>query len=262
MNSIPNFHTHTFLCKHAKGTPLDYTKQAIKEDCSALGFSDHCPYPDSFYDYWPHIRMSVQEVPLYIEEIEESKKIADFPIYMGFECEWDKNISSWYSQELKGTYKAQYLVLGSHWVTDGKSHIYALDIKDSKLLNKYIDQTIEAMYSKNFAFLAHPDLFLAHQYEWNSQTKDYSLKIIQAAKDLDMPLEINGLGPSRKANNTKNGMRYQYPVVEFWELAAQEGVKVICNADAHSPEDVIFNAWKARDFAGRFNIKPLENLQI
>ena len=57
-------------------------------------------------------------------------------------------------------------------------------------------------------------------------------------------------------------MRYQYPVIEFWELAAQEGIKVICNADAHNPQDVIFNAWKARDFASRFNFKPIENLQI
>ncbi|MCR5217681.1 MAG: histidinol-phosphatase [Treponema sp.] len=262
MTSISNFHTHTKLCKHAEGIPADYVQQAKKEGCTALGFSDHCPYPESFYDYWPHIRMAVKEIPQYLSWIEECKKDADFPIYTGYECEWDKNISSWYSDELKGTYKAQYLVLGSHWVTDGKNHVYAPDIDNAKLLNKYIDQTIDAMQSKNFAFLAHPDLFLAHNPEWTPQAKSCSIALITAAKELNMPLEINGLGSSRMPNNTTRGMRYQYPVVEFWEIAAEEGIKIICNADAHSPADVIFNAWKARDFASRFNIKPIENLQI
>ena len=25
---LSNFHTHTYLCKHAEGTPLDYVRQA------------------------------------------------------------------------------------------------------------------------------------------------------------------------------------------------------------------------------------------
>lgn len=262
MISIPNFHTHTKLCKHAEGIPVDYVIQANKEGCTAIGFSDHCPYPESFYDYWPHIRMNVNEVPFYFQWIKEAEQQAQFPVYRGFECEWDKSIASWYSEILKEKYKTDYLILGSHWVTDGKSHIYAPEISTPQLLNKYIDQTIDAMNSRNFAFVAHPDLFLAHNAEWTEQTKACSKALITAAKDLDIPLEINGLGTERIPNNTSRGMRYQYPVIEFWELAAQEGIKVICNADAHNPQDVIFNAWKARDFASRFNFKPIENLQI
>ena len=58
-NLISNFHTHTYLCKHAEGKPIDYVKEAIKAGCSALGFSDHCPYPDSSWDY---CRMGEYEV--------------------------------------------------------------------------------------------------------------------------------------------------------------------------------------------------------
>ena len=54
MRQISNFHTHTELCHHAKGSPAEYYEQAVKESCLALGFSDHCPYLDSFFDYWPN----------------------------------------------------------------------------------------------------------------------------------------------------------------------------------------------------------------
>ena len=72
MRQISNFHTHTELCHHAKGSPAEYYEQAVKESCLALGFSDHCPYLDSFFDYWPNIRMSVEESADYIREISEN----------------------------------------------------------------------------------------------------------------------------------------------------------------------------------------------
>jgi histidinol-phosphatase (PHP family) len=45
-------------------------------------------------------------------------------------------------------------------------------------------------------------------------------------------------------------------------MAAQSGVQIICSSDAHDPKDVILNNWKARDFAGRFGITPIESLKI
>ena len=68
MKSIYNFHTHTELCHHAKGKPMDYAEQALRDGCTALGFSDHCPYPAEFEDTWPHVRMSVEETPLYVQQ--------------------------------------------------------------------------------------------------------------------------------------------------------------------------------------------------
>lgn len=258
MNPISNFHTHTQLCNHAEGTPLDYVEQAIREGCTQLGFSDHCPYPDSFDDCWPNIRMAIDEVPTYLEWIEEAKEAAPFPVYTGYECEWDSDFSAWYSDDLKSTYKADYLVLGPHWVTDGSSHIYAPDIDNPTLLNKYIDQTIDGMRSGNFAFVAHPDLFMAGYKEWDEQSKACLQAILDAACDLDLPLEINGLGITRTPSDTRRGIRYAYPYCEFWEMVSRSNARVICNSDAHHPSDVIFNAWKARDFASRFCLTPIE----
>ena len=201
--------------------------------------------------------MTTKEASEYSEWIEEAKEAAAFPVYQGYECEWEESYTGWYD-ELKANFGADYLVLGSHWVADGSSHIYIPDVESPSLLNKYIDQTIEGMRSGHFAFIAHPDLFMAGYKEWDDQSKACSQAILDAASDLDLPIEINGLGITRTPNHTKRGMRYPYPFVEFWEMASLTNVRVICNSDAHNPQDVIMNAWKARDFASRFGIEPLE----
>ncbi len=263
MKNISNYHTHTQLCHHANGRPIDYVRQAIKDGCTELGFSDHCPYPEQVPDYWPNIRMAVDEIPLYREWIQQAKEEAPFPVYYGYECEWDSRFASWYRDELLGTYGADYLILGPHWITKGSSHIYCPQMGcDAKDLTAYTDQTIDGMRSGFFSFIAHPDLFMMGYKEWDSQSKACLSAILDAAVDLDLPLEVNGLGSTRQPNETSRGMRYPYPYVEFWEIVAQSKARVICNSDAHDPKDVIMNAWRARDFAGRFGITPIDSLDF
>ncbi len=264
MISISNYHTHTELCKHAKGRPVDYVKQAIKENCLELGFSDHCPYSETFVsqDIWEEIRMAKNEMSLYKQMIEDAKAIAPFPVYMGFECEWDKRYESWYRDELLGNFGADYLILGPHWLSTGSEHIYCKNLKDKKQLMNYTDQMIQGMASGLFKFVAHPDLFMFGYAEWDDFVKSLLKAILDAAINLNLPLEVNGLGTTREPNKTERGMRYAYPYVEFWEMVADSKAKVVCNSDAHNPLDVIMNAWRARDFASRFGIKPLDKIQM
>jgi len=256
---ITNFHTHTMLCNHASGMPADYTACAQKDGCAALGFSDHCPYPEGSGDYWPEIRMKQNEVSLYMESVRQAAQTVDFPVYAGFECEWDKAYESWYKDGLLGTFGADYIAFGPHWVTLGSSHMYAMDISDAPTLHKYIDQTIEGIRSGIYAFIAHPDLFMGRWKEWDSEAESCLTALLDAAIDCNLPLEVNGLGMSRTCNETKRGVRYQYPYREFWQMAAERGAKVICNADAHAPEDVIAAARNARKFAEDLGITPVES---
>lgn len=255
MELLSNFHTHTYLCKHAEGKPVDYALQAQKEGCKALGFSDHCPFPADFPDPWENVRMDVDQVPLYTKMVEEAKAAVNFPVYKGFECEWDPVYKSWYTDELRGKFGAQYLVMGQHWFMKDGLHPGTQVIESDKDLNKYCDQVIDGMSSGCFDFLAHPDLFMYSMCEWTKNTEAVSKAIIDAAANLGMPIEVNGYGLAKKLLETSRGIRQVYPYVEFWELAADSKAKIICNSDAHFPNDVIFNAWRARDFAGRFGIK-------
>ena len=265
--ALPNFHTHTELCKHAAGEPRDYLIEAADAGCSALGFSDHCPYPSEVAAmFWPSSRMSEAELPIYAEWVRKARRMADaaglgFPVYFGFECEWDKAMYSWYKDDLLGALGAEYLVLGSHWITmeDGE-HIYIAEVSDSaSLLRRYIDQTIDGMASGLYKFVAHPDIFMSGWREWDSEAVACSSALIDAAEDLGLPLEVNGYGLIKPASKTSRGTRFQYPYREFWEIVAERGLRVICNSDAHKPEHVIRNAANARQYALEVGIRS-ENI--
>ena len=49
MAIIADYHTHTKLCNHAFGMPIDYVKEAIKLGMKGIGISDHNPVPAFLY---------------------------------------------------------------------------------------------------------------------------------------------------------------------------------------------------------------------
>ena len=256
-NLISNFHTHTYLCKHAEGKPIDYVKEAIKAGCSALGFSDHCPYPDSSWDY---CRMGEYEVNLYKSMVEEAVIDAPFPVYFGFECEWHPRYKSWYKDFLREELKSDFLVLGSHWYdVDGRLE-YAPTLTKKELFG-YIDFTIEGMSSGLYNFLAHPDLFLADVSNIDSDHLACSKALIQAAIDLDMPIEINGYGTFKRKIVRAGRDEFIYPVRQFWELASDMEARIICNSDAHFPEHTILGCRNAIAFAESMGIKPIDTAE-
>ncbi|CEM61205.1 PHP domain-containing protein [Treponema phagedenis] len=256
---INNFHTHTFLCKHADGKAIDYALQAAEDGCSALGFSDHCPYPDGV---WPDSRMEVDEIPFYKEMVEEARRAVDFPVYFGFECEWDPRYYSWYKDYLIDEVGAEYLVFGSHWYPMDGKFLYINNIRDKKIIGKYIDFTIQGMQSGLYKFLAHPDLFLASVEDVDKDYQACAEALIDAAIDLHMPLEINGYGLLKNTVQRTYGEDYGYPVKPFWEMARDKGAIIICNSDAHFPSHTISSCKKAFDYAEHLHIQPHDAAQV
>ncbi len=44
-----NLHTHSFYCGHGHGHIAEYVQAAASTSLKALGFSEHCPFPDDRY---------------------------------------------------------------------------------------------------------------------------------------------------------------------------------------------------------------------
>lgn len=257
--NISSFHTHTRLCKHATGEPVDYVRQAAADGCSALGFSDHCPYPDPT---WSGSRMSVSQLPEYRQLVTNARENAPFPVYWGFECEWHPAYESWYRDYLRYEIGAEYLVYGSHWVEENGEFWYIPEYPGVQRLVRYTDMTIQGIQSGLYDFMAHPDIFLAGYPHLDDSVLSASRDIIQAAVDASLPMEINGLGLSRAPIAGSNGLRPPYPVREFWEMAAQEGAVILCNSDAHRSVDVIEPARKARRFAEEAGIPVQDPVDV
>ena len=220
-----NFHTHTYHCHHASGTPEEYVLRAIEGGVTEMGFSDHFPF-DFENGVCNRSRISTADVSTYLKEIADLKeKYADkIKIYLGFEMEYYTELFP----EMKKKaleYGADYLLLGEHYVrpeSDPTSQHACIPSKDEDLLTFYADRVIEGMKTGCFTYVAHPDVwnFTGEQAVLEKQAR----RIAKAALALNIPLEINFLG-------IRDG-RY-YPNSIFWKVAAEVGAPVTFGFDAH-----------------------------
>jgi len=257
---LTSFHTHTYLCKHAVGMPVDYVKKAIEAGCAGLGFSDHCPYPHD--DVWNDCRMNACDVPLYLEMVEQARELAPFPVFLGFECEWLPEYESWYRDYLLGELGVEYLVFGSHWLPVDGDLVWAPHLDSKADIFRYIDFTIQGLQKGLYDFLAHPDLFLAYCYHIDKDILKASSYLIDACMDLNIPIEINGAG-SLSEKIVRDGVEETgYPAIAFWEIAREKGATIICNSDAHRAEHVIYGASSAHKFAQNLKIEVVDFLFV
>ena len=204
---------------------------AIKNGFQILGFSDHAFIPS-------YINPSGQDLYMSPSEFEKNykneiilcqNKYPNIKLYIGLETEYVSEAKEYYEMLRK---KVDYLVLGAHFfysknknnksvsyntyfdITSENCHLYALAVK-------------EALDTKLFSILAHPDLYMRSIDEWNENTWCAATIIIEAAIKNGVYLEIN------------LGGGYAYPHIDFWRLVKKYNYhKILIGYDAHSPSDL------------------------
>ena len=233
---MTNLHTHTFRCKHATGDVPDYIREARKAGISVLGFSDHVPYPDERWESW---RMFYRELDDYQSILDESiQTTKEITVLKGLECEWIPELKGYYEDELLGKRGFQYLIGAEHWLPYRGEWLNLSEVRTPAHLRAYTDNLIGAMESGLFTFIAHPDMFSIGYREWDENTAACAGELFAASKSFGIPLEINAYGLRKPKISTPSGERHQYPWNKFWSHASRFGIQVVCNSDAHSPEDV------------------------
>ena len=235
---IANYHTHCDLCKHATGKIEDYVIKAIENGFQAIGISDHAPL-----DFLQErsVRMEMKEYPEYIRQLKQAivHYLEYILIYRALEIEYFDHLHSHYQELLE---HLDYLILGQHYIEIDDKLLSVYRIKTIEEMSLYKDTVIKAMNSGYFTILAHPDIFLINQGELTEEIKDICREIIQAAKDTNTILELNANG-FRKKKHEVNGQFYmQYPRIEFWEIVKELNPRVMINADAHHPDQLVDKA--------------------
>lgn len=250
---IANYHTHTWRCRHAEGTEEEYVERAIEGGFQTLGFSDHTPYwfPG---DHYSTFRMFPEQLPEYTDTVLRlrQKYAEKIDICIGLEAEYYPALFPELLRRLKDQPVA-YLLLGQHIPGNeiGYTNV-GFDCTDNpKLLERYYDQVIEALYTGVFSYVAHPDLFrfCGDPNAYREQVR----RLCKAAKACDIPLEINLLG-------LRQGRHY--PNEKFWTVAAEENCAVILGSDAHTPKDVWDPATEERamELVRRFELMLTQKL--
>lgn len=237
-NLKSNYHTHIKRCRHADGCVEDYVVEAIKEGYKEIAISDHMPHPGKYLG--DNYRMEYEDLKDYFDEIKKAQeKYGDvITIKSSLECEYFRDYG-WFYKELREKYEVDFLILGVHFYPYKDKWLHNSSVEmDLDHLNAYIDYVIESIKSGYFDYLAHPDLFGVAYKDWDEHTIDASKRILKAVEEVNIPIEINVNGTRRSKVIYNNGVRYKYPIKEFWELSKEYKVKRIIGIDAHNPKDL------------------------
>ena len=250
---LSSLHTHTSRCHHAIGKPIDYLRAAYAQDPEArVGFTDHVPNP---WNYHPGIRMSVDEIPDYLSDIQKAAEA--FPtltVIPGFECEFSPLFAEWYKTELIGKHNVHFLIGSMHWLeVDGKS-LYLDRLDTPELLDLYAAEVEAMVESGLFALIGHPDGYCHGYRHWDKHAERCAKRIATAAAKADIPLEINGYAIRR----APAGEKPPYPRREFWEVVASCGAKAICNSDAHEPDAVLLALDRCDELRQKCGVKEAD----
>lgn len=239
-----DYHTHTPLCKHAEGQPEEYVQAAINAGLSEYGISDHAPIIPEPFDDW---RMSIDDIPLYLEWIDRARAEAgnSIPIRAGLECDWLQGCETWI-EALANKYNWDYLIGSVHYLSDW-------DFDNPTWLKKWAETNVcEAwdIYWKTYAemadsglfdILAHPDLIKKFGYKPEGDLNRFYEPVIDAIASSGCAIELNTAGLHKPCKEA-------YPEQSFLDLAYSAGIPLIISSDAHHPDEV------ARDFSEAIKI--------
>ncbi len=236
--SWKNYHAHTYRCKHAKGDAVHFARAARVGGATVYGMSDHAALPDN---RWDNVRMMHDELDDYVAAVRHAQQeVPEVAVLLGMECEDVPEFRSYYQEELLEKRQFDYLIGAGHYTPyQGEWLNSFTELNSSSALRAYSDHLAEMMATGLYAFIAHPDVYGVCLDRWDVEAEACARDILAAAAETRIPLEINGNGLRKRTIHTSEGERKPYPWKPFWELAAEYDVTVLCNSDAHRPEDAL-----------------------
>ncbi|MBK1834433.1 histidinol-phosphatase [Roseibacillus ishigakijimensis] len=257
---ISDHHTHTPLCHHAEGTPAQYIDAALAAGLLEYGISDHAPHVPEPFDDW---RMATADLPAYLDWVAAARHHAGdrLTVKVGLECDWLPGCED-HLETLRNYHDWDYLIGSVHylpgpggrkWDFDNPAHLShwknltATELED---LWEHYWTTYTAMVRADFFDLCgHPDLIKKFAFTPPGDLRRYYEPTITALAETGKIFEINTAGWHKPCAE-------QYPARDFLALAAEAGIPVTINSDAHSPAEV------ARDFAQAHALAQEVGLQV
>lgn len=241
-----DYHTHTPLCRHAKGEPTELAAHAIYVGLQEMGFSDHNPMPKDDFDNW---RMRAAELENYVAKVEQARR--NHPgliIKLGLEIDYLPGYEDWI-RDLAARYPWDYLIGSVHylstWAIDHPEQISEWKRHDpSEVWTTYCDHLTKAAQSGLFDIIGHVDLCKKFCFYPRGNHASLFEDFLRAAKDHGLAIELNTAG-------LRKDCREIYPSLAILQMAAREHVPITFGSDAHAPEEVGLNLAEAVQLARR-----------
>jgi histidinol-phosphatase (PHP family) len=226
----PDYHTHTDLCKHASGRPVDYARAAAGNGLPGLACTDHCPTNDG-YDI--EHRMEPGQYPRYREWVEEAQSAGPVPVLFGVEADYYPggvaHLKSWLPRQPLD------IVLGSvhyldYWAFDNPAQRSLWETVDVKRVwQRYFGLVRELAATRLYDVAAHLDL--PKKFGFRPKDRDIRECVLPALDALaahGLALEINTSGIHKPAAEP-------FPSTQILSWAREREIPLTFGSDAHEP---------------------------
>ncbi len=227
-----DYHTHTPLCNHAVGEPVEHCRRAIEIGLPEIGFSDHSPMPPRF-DQW---RMGLGQLPEYLKSVLRAKsEFPDLTVRVGLEADFHPGTED-YVQIVLAQYEFDYVIGSIHHLGD-----WGFDSPDEKdrweksdvgeVWAEYFGLVERLAQSGLYDILGHADVVKKFGYRPSGDVELLERKALEAVAKAGMAIELN-----------TSGLRFpckeMYPSERMIRAAREMEIPVTLGSDAHRPEQV------------------------
>lgn len=220
-------HTHTSLCGHAEGEPIDFAKSAEKRGLTGFIVTDHNPFACGWES---GLRMAPSDFPRYVDMIARARSawagIVD--IRPGIECDYVPGMEKDIERVLNLT-RFDY-VLGSYHC-NMHSNLKSFFTGDVLAYTRdYYERLGDAAETGLFDGLAHPDVpkfMWPEKWDFEAIRPDVC-RFLDRVSATDVALELNTSGIYKPYPEMNPGR-------EMLELIREREIPVVIGSDAHQP---------------------------
>lgn len=242
-----DYHTHTYLCKHATGTIEDYIKSAIELGLAEIGISDHFPMellPEHFHIY----AMTLNNFPSYIDEIKrlQLKYNAQIRIKIASEVDFFPEAFNGYKEMMTPFLDDFDYIIGSIHAIPWRNHdaIPVDELQAVPLIKElgvdqffleYYNNLLVMVKSNFYDIIGHLDL--PKKYGLLPQNSD---KIWQKVLQVLDRIESSGMAVEINTSGLKRNVKQVYPSQGIVKELIHRKIPITLGSDAHSPQAVGF----------------------
>jgi len=244
-----NFHTHSNF-SDGSSPPIEYVKEAIKQNFRAIGFSEHAPLPFNSYYMISEAKMAeyiatIKELSLKYQNIIE--------IYLSLEIDYIPKLSQSF-KTFREKFGLDYTIGSIHLVKNPKNNkLWFIDGGDITLYDNglqetfngdiklavttYYDQIHQMIKNENPDVIGHLDKikmnnknrYFSENESWYKQLIETIIKNIERHKCI---VEVNTRGVYKKKGNEL------FPGIEILKMLYINNIPITISSDAHQPDEI------------------------
>lgn len=236
-------HTHTRLCRHAGGDPIDYARAAAARGIPEIACTDHIPFPD---DPHPSIRMTRAEFDVYLGLVREAQAAGLCTVLLGIEADYQRDLVNGHIQALLDSADFD-LVLGSlhtgpFWDLAPGDPTATPEFV-AQMWRTYFLRMAELARTRLYDVCAHFDIVKRCGIRApDALIAEIVPPALDAVAAAGMAIELNTSG-------FDHGAAKAYPSLQILAWMKERAIPITFGSDSHNPEQIGRHFEKAIDLA-------------